>query len=110
MDKVKIALIGAGNISHAHIQSYRKMENVEVYAICDINEQRLNETADEYGITRRYTDVDTMLADLPELDAADVCVWNCNHAECAIKALNAGLHVMCEKPMAYNAQQAVAMQ
>ena len=109
MDKVKIAMIGAGNISHAHIQHYRKMDNAEVYAICDINEERLNETADEYGITRRYTDVDTMLADLPELDAADVCVWNCNHAECAIKALNAGLHVMCEKPMAYNTQQAIAM-
>ena len=85
------------------------MADAEVYAICDINEQRLNETADNFGITRRYTDVDTMLAQLPELDAADVCVWNCNHAECAIKALNAGLHVMCEKPMAYNAEQAIAM-
>lgn len=109
MSKIKIAVIGAGGISHAHIQNYRKLDNAEVYAVCDINEQRLNETADEYGITRRYTDVDTMLAELPELDAADVCVWNCNHAECAIKALNAGLHVLCEKPMAYNTQQAIAM-
>ena len=109
MAKVKIAMIGAGNIAYTHIQCYRKVADAEVYAICDINEQRLNETADNFGITRRYTDVDTMLAQLPELDAADVCVWNCNHAECAIKALNAGLHVMCEKPMAYNAEQAIAM-
>ncbi len=109
MAKVKIALIGAGNIAYTHLECYQKVKDAEVYAICDINEQRLNETADAFGITRRYTDVDTMLADLPELDAADVCVWNCNHAECSIKALNAGLHVMCEKPMAYNAEQAIAM-
>ena len=110
MSKVKIALIGAGNIGHAHLSSYQKVEGVEVYALCDINADRLKEAGDAYGIERRYTDLDQMLAELPELDAADVCVWNCNHAECAIKALNAGLHVMCEKPMAYNTEQALAMQ
>ena len=110
MEKVKIAMIGAGNIANAHLASYAKVENAEIYAACDINEERLNETCDKYGITRRYTDLDAMLAELPELDAADVCVWNVNHAPCAIKALNAGLHVLCEKPMAYNAQEAEQMQ
>lgn len=109
MSKIKIALIGAGNIANAHLRSYQSVGDAEIYAICDINEQRLNETADRFGIERRYTDVDTMLAALPELDAADVCVWNCNHAACAIKALNAGLHVLCEKPMAYNTEQAAQM-
>ena len=109
MEKVKIAMIGAGNIANAHLASYAKVENAEIYAACDINEERLNETCDKYGITRRYTDLDAMLAELPELDAADVCVWNNGHAPCAIKALNAGLHVLCEKPMAYNAQEAEQM-
>ena len=109
MEKVKIALIGAGGIGNVHLESYQHVPQAEIYAICDINEERLNKTADKFGITRRYTDVDTMLAELPELDAADVCVWNNNHAPCAIKALNAGLHVLCEKPMAYNAQQAEEM-
>ena len=109
MDKVKIALIGAGNIANTHLDAYKTVADAEIYAICDINEERLNETADKYGITRRYTDVDTMLKALPELDAADVCVWNCNHAECSIKALNAGLNVLCEKPMAYNVEQAIQM-
>lgn len=109
MEKVKIALIGAGGIANAHLASYAKVENADIYAICDINEERLNETADRFGITRRYTDVDTMLKANPELDAADVCVWNVNHASCSIKALNAGLHVLCEKPMAYNAQEAEQM-
>ena len=69
MEKVKIALIGAGGIANAHLASYAKVENADIYAICDINEERLNETADRFGITRRYTDVDTMLAELPELPA-----------------------------------------
>lgn len=109
MAKVKIALIGAGNIANSHLEAYSKVPDAEIYAICDINEGRLKETADRFGIERRYTDVDTMLAALPELDAADVCVWNCSHAECSIKALNAGLHVLCEKPMAYNAKEAEEM-
>ena len=109
MAKVKIALIGAGNIANTHLEAYAKVPDAEIYAICDINESRLNETADRFGIERRYTDLDAMLAELPELDAADVCVWNCSHAECSIKALNAGLHVLCEKPMAYNAREAEEM-
>ena len=109
MSKVKLAIIGAGNIANAHLEAYQKVADVEIYAACDINPARLAKTCDRFGIERRYTDVDTMLAELPELDAADVCVWNCNHAECSIKALNAGLHVLCEKPMAYTAKEAEAM-
>lgn len=109
MAKIKIAIIGAGNIAQAHLDSYMKNPDAEVYAVCDINPVRLQETGDKYHIERRYTDVDTMLAELPELDAADVCVWNISHASCTIKALNAGLHVLCEKPMAYNAEEAVQM-
>lgn len=102
-------MIGAGNIANTHLDSYSRVEGAEIYAICDINPERLQETADKFGIERRYTDVDTMLAECPELDAADVCVWNCNHASCSIKALNAGLHVLCEKPMAYSAKEAEEM-
>ncbi len=110
MKKVKIALIGAGNIAKDHLKAYSKVEQAEIYAICDFNEKTLNKTADMFGIERRYTDVDTMLKEIgSELDAADVCVWNCNHAECSVKALDAGLHVLCEKPMAYNTQQAIEM-
>ena len=110
MSKVKLAIIGAGNIANAHLEAYRNVPDVEIYAACDINPARLNKTCDRFGIARRYTDLDTMLSELPELEAADVCVWNCNHAECSIKALNAGLHVLCEKPMAYSAREAEQMQ
>lgn len=109
MSKIKVALIGAGNIANVHLDAYNKVPDAEVIAICDINEDNLNKTADKFGIEKRYTDVDTMLKECPELDAADVCVWNVNHAPCAIKALNAGLNVICEKPMAFSTEDAIAM-
>lgn len=108
MDKVRILMIGAGNIANTHLESYKKNDEVEIAAICDINESRLKETADLFGIEKRYTSVEEMLKN-ENADAADVCVWNCSHADCTIAALNAGLHVLCEKPMAYNTEQAIKM-
>ncbi|MBQ8509753.1 MAG: Gfo/Idh/MocA family oxidoreductase [Clostridia bacterium] len=108
MAKLRVGLIGAGNIAKTHLDRYMKNPNVELAAICDINEKTLNATADRYGIEKRFTSVTEMLANV-QLDAADVCVWNVNHAVCTIEALNAGLDVMCEKPMAMNAEEAQAM-
>ncbi|MBQ6998456.1 MAG: Gfo/Idh/MocA family oxidoreductase [Clostridia bacterium] len=108
MAKVRIGMIGAGNIANTHIKNYMNIADAEVVAICDINPERLKMTAKEFGIEKTFNSADEMLANV-ELDAADVCVWNCNHAECTIKALEAGLHVLCEKPMAYNTEQAIKM-
>ena len=92
-------MVGAGNISETHVTRYEKNPNVEVVAVCDIDEAKLNEYSDAHNIPHRFTSIDEMLASV-ELDAADVCVWNCSHAECSIAALNAGKHVLLEKPMA----------
>lgn len=109
MSKLKIAVIGVGNISRSHISSYLKNPNVELYALCDINEKTLKEKGELYGITKLYTDEAKMLAELPEIDAVSVCTWNNGHAPASIMALNAGKHVLCEKPMAMNAVQAREM-
>lgn len=106
---IKVAIIGTGSISKHHIQGYLKNPNVELYAFCDINEQQLNKMGEKYGITRLYTDKDVMLRELPEIDAVSVCTWNSEHAPCTIAALNAGCHVICEKPMATSAEEARAM-
>ena len=108
MDKIKIGIIGTGSISNSHIQAYLRNPNVELYAFCDINEKQLHTMGEKYGITRLFTDKDEMLK-LPEIDAVSVCTWNSAHAECTIAALNAGTHVLCEKPMALNTQEAEAM-
>ena len=109
MKKWKIAVIGVGGISEMHIASYLRDPDVELYAFCDINEKRLHEMGEKYGISRLYTDKDEMLRALPEIDAVSVCTWNSAHAPCAIAALNAGKHVLCEKPMATCAAEAQEM-
>ena len=109
MQKIKIAIVGVGNISEVHINAYLKNENAELYAFCDINEQTLKEKGERYGITRLYTDEEQMLKAHPEIDAVSVCTWNSQHAPCTVLALSYGKHVLCEKPMAMNATEARAM-
>lgn len=108
MKKLRIGMVGAGNIAKTHLDAYKKVENAEIVAICDINPETLAETAKIYGIEKTYATEAEMLAN-EELDACDVVVWNCSHAECTIMALNAGKHVLCEKPMATNAKEAQEM-
>jgi predicted dehydrogenase len=107
-NKIKIGVIGTGSISNEHIQAYLKNPDVELYAFCDINEERVKTMAEKYGVTRTFTDLNEMLK-LKEIDAVSVCVWNSAHAACTIAALNAGKHVICEKPMATSAEDARAM-
>lgn len=100
MAKTKIGVIGVGGISALHIESYRKHPDVEVAAFCDINRERLDLMGEKYHVTKRFTRARDMLDQVPELDAVSVCTWNSEHAPMSIAALNAGKHVLCEKPMA----------
>ncbi len=109
MSKIKVGVIGVGNISNEHIQGYLRNPDVELYAFCDINETQLKKQGEKYGVTRLYTDMNDLLA-LPEIDAVSVCTWNAAHAPCTIAALNAGKHVLCEKPMSVNKELAMEMQ
>ena len=108
MSKIRVGVIGVGNIATAHIPGYLKHPDVELCAFCDINEERLKMMGEKHGITHLYTDKNEMLAK-ENLDAVSVCTWNAAHAECAIAALNAGCHVLCEKPTAMNTAEAIAM-
>ncbi len=109
MQKIKVGIIGTGNISRSHMNSYVNNPSVELYALCDIDEGRLKAAGKEYGIEKLYTNLDEMLA-LGELDAVSVTTWNSEHAPCTIAALNAGKHVLCEKPMATTVEDAKAME
>jgi len=106
--KIKVGVIGVGSIAEMHIAGYKADPRVELAAFCDINEERLKEKGERHGVTRLYTDVKDMVAK-EELDAVSVCTWNAAHAPCTIAALEAGLHVLCEKPMAMNVAEAEAM-
>lgn len=110
MEKIKVAVVGVGSISNHHIQGYINSGKAELCAFCDINEARLKMMGEKYGVKNLYTDEAEMLRNHPEIDAVSVCTWNSAHAPCSIMALNAGKHVLCEKPMAMNAEEAKAMQ
>lgn len=98
MEKIRIGVIGNGIIGESHLQEYAKIPECQVVAICDINEQRLNEIGDKYGIERRFTNIGRLL-DCDDIEAVDVCLHNNLHAPVAIEAMRRGKHVYCEKPM-----------
>ncbi len=107
--KVRIGIIGAGNIAqNAHIPSYLKQPDVELVAVCDLKEERAKEVASKYGMKYATTSIDELVS-IDEVDAVSICTWNNAHAKAAIAAANAKKHVLCEKPMAMNTEEAEAM-
>ena len=106
--KCRYGIIGAGSISQFHMEGYNVLPNVKVIAVCDIHEQRAKDYAKKYDIPYVFTDYKKMLK-LDELEAVSVTTWNNGHAPISIDALNAGKHVLCEKPLAMNAQEAQQM-
>lgn len=99
---MKAALIGNGIIAVDHRMGYQTLRDegsdIELVAICDIREERLEESFTDGA--RVYTSVDEMLEAEKDLDFVDICVPTYLHAEYSIKCMEAGIHVLCEKPMA----------
>lgn len=109
MNKIKIGIIGSGSISGVHIAGYKALNDVELYAVCDIDKEKAERVAKVNDIPHVFTDFNEMLK-LDELDAVSVCTWNNAHASASVAALRAGKHVLCEKPMAMNLKQALEME
>ncbi|WML46944.1 Gfo/Idh/MocA family oxidoreductase [Neobacillus sp. PS3-34] len=108
MEKLRVGVIGCGSIAqYRHLPEYQLNKNVELVAVCDINEERAKKIAGKYGVTH-YTSYEALLKS-GEVDAVSVCTPNYLHAPITIAALEAGIHVLCEKPMATSKQEAEAM-
>lgn len=99
MERVRVGVIGVGWPGQRHIEGYRKQPDVELVAVCDVNEELLTETQLTHTIPHAFTNVDDLLA-MNGLDAVSVCLPNFLHASLAIKALASGRHVLLEKPLA----------
>jgi predicted dehydrogenase len=96
---IRVGLIGTGQIGTVHIEKYSHMPDVEIVAVCDIDEPKMQRVAGKYGITNLYKDFRQLLA-RDDIEAVDICLHNNLHAPATIAALEAGKDVYCEKPMA----------
>jgi len=109
METIKVGIIGAGGIAGGkHLPGHRGVEGVEVIAVCDIIEERAKSFAERHDIPHYFTDYRDVAA-MDELDAVSVCTPNNFHASPTIAALEAGKHVICEKPLAGNAKDGQTM-
>ncbi|MBM7553541.1 putative dehydrogenase [Thalassobacillus pellis] len=109
-EKLKVGIIGAGGIAKGvHIPNYMKCgDRVEIVAIADVIKEKADHYADEFSIAHSFGDYEEMLQTV-ELDAVSVCTPNKFHAEATIAALEAGCHVLCEKPPAITVAEAEDM-
>lgn len=108
MKKLRVGVIGCGSIArHRHLPEYAANPNVELVAVCDNNAERALEIGEKYGVPS-YTSFVELLRNA-EVDAVSVCTPNYLHAPISNAALLAGVHVLCEKPMATSEEEAKSM-
>ena len=88
--------------------AHANLEGVDLVAMCDINRDALNNRADEYGVSSRYTDYEEMFA-REKLDIVSVCTHAPLHAPIAIAAAKEGIHVLSEKPLSVDLEAADQM-
>ena len=109
-EKIKIGIVGTGGIAHSHADKYIKYGDVEIVGACDIVPGKARAFLDHYKLTEvpAFDSVYDLVKNV-EMDGASVCTYNTTHAECAIALLEAGVHVLCEKPMSFTIQEAADM-
>ncbi len=94
---LKVGLVGCGGISGAHVPGWQALEDCEIVAVCDVRQEMM----DKYPGPRQYLSFDEML-EKEELDIVDICLPTYLHPDYAIKAMERGINVLCEKPISLN--------
>ena len=103
-DKLGVAVIGTGFWGRNHARVYRELAETELLAICDVDAERAKSVAKQFGV-KPYTNAARMLRN-EDIEAVSVCTWSTSLAKEAIRAAEAGKHVLVEKPMAADVKQA----
>jgi predicted dehydrogenase len=99
MSSLKVGVIGVGGIAKSHMPGWEASQNAEVVAGADLSQDALDGWSSKYNVASTSTDVADLLNN-PDIDIIDVCTPNMYHTELTIAALEAGKHVICEKPLA----------
>ena len=99
LKKIKFAIVGCGRIAQRHAEHIYKTQQAELVAVCDINKEKANQLGEKYTANTYYS-LNDLLSKEYNIDVMSICTPNGLHAEHSIESLDAGLHVLCEKPMA----------
>jgi predicted dehydrogenase len=103
--RLKIGILGCGPIAQfAHFESAVKARNADLHAICDVAGDLVRRMGDTYQPAKRFLDYDEMLAD-PDLEAVVIATADGFHVPASIRALQAGKHVLCEKPVGVDVEE-----
>ncbi len=107
-EQIKVGLIGCGNIgAGGHLPAYAHIPETKLVAVCDAVEELAHAAAERSG-AMAYTDYRRLL-EQEDIEMVDLCVPTYIHAQLAVEAMQAGKHVLCEKPMAHTLEAADAM-
>jgi predicted dehydrogenase len=111
---LRVAIIGTGAIFRNHLEAYRAIDHVEIVAVCDVNEELAARTAHEHGIPHAFGSVTALLAaahdtELSRLDVVSVCTPHPTHEAIVTQVAEAGIHVLCEKPLAISVESSQRM-
>ncbi|MCL2351027.1 MAG: Gfo/Idh/MocA family oxidoreductase [Firmicutes bacterium] len=108
--KLRIGVIGTGGIAHPHARGYMSHADAEIVGAADIVPGKARAFLDEFGLAgaKAFDSAEELIRNV-EMDGVSVCTYNTTHAECAIAALEAGIHVLCEKPMSFTVAEAADM-
>ena len=99
MNKVRHAVIGLGFFGEYHADVVSSMAEMDLVVVCTRRQTRLDEVAEKFGVSKKYTDYRKLLAD-PEIDSVSITTHFYDHKDITIEALKAGKQVLLEKPMA----------
>ena len=105
---LKYAIVGTGGMANVHAEKINSINGVSLTCACDIDSSRVEAFAAKHGIKHAYTDYDKMLKE-GDFTAISVVTPDSTHASLSLQAIAAGKHVLCEKPLATNAEDAARM-
>ena len=107
MEKTKLAVVGLGSISQVmHLPILSKLKEAELTAICDKDNSKFKNIAKKYSSAKAYKDVNALLEENPEIEGVIIATRTDDHMTTAIKCLEAGKHVLVEKPIGLNTDEA----
>ncbi|MFQ6094890.1 MAG: Gfo/Idh/MocA family protein [Candidatus Bathyarchaeia archaeon] len=107
-ERLSVGIVGCGRAGEEHARAYSSISGVRVLAVADIDEGKARDLARKCGADTSYRDYNGILED-PRIDAVSICLPHYLHSKVSVEAAEAGKHILCEKPMANNLDEADEM-